>query len=57
MILFNEVGIEVIYLAEITKVEFSSAVWKNCRKNEIDLFLTSDNLLSEISQIEGLPTK
>jgi len=117
--LFNEVGIEVIYLAEITKVEFSSVVWKKCRKNEIDensdnqllekfdkdsvkfsyvtegrllrqkakgligkhwkkglrtldsiqlasalkvknqieLFLTSDNLLSEISPIEGLTTK
>ena len=36
MSLFNEVGIEVIYLAEITKVEFSSTVWKKCRKNEID---------------------
>ena len=119
MSLFNDVGIEVIYLAEITKVEFSSAVWKKCRKNEIDersasqliekfdkdsvkfnfvsegqllrqnakgligkhwrkglrtldsiqlasalkvknqieLFLTSDNLLSEIAQIEGLYIK
>jgi len=28
MRLFDEVGIEVIYLAEITKIEFSSAVWK-----------------------------
>src|SRR5665647_359330 len=36
MSLFNEVGIEVIYLAEISKIEFSSAVWKKCRKNEID---------------------
>jgi len=36
MRLFDEVGIEVIYLAEITKIEFSSAVWKKCRKNEID---------------------
>jgi hypothetical protein len=26
-------------------------------KKRIDLFLTSDNLLSEISQIEGLITK
>ena len=34
--LFNEPGIEVIYLAEITKLEFSSVVWKKCRKNEID---------------------
>jgi len=36
MRLFDEVGIEEVYLAEITKVEFSSAVWKKCRKNEID---------------------
>jgi predicted nucleic acid-binding protein len=34
--LFKEPGIESIYLAEITKVEFSSVVWKKCRKNEID---------------------
>ena len=116
MSLFNEIGIETIFLAELTKLEFSSAVWKKCRKNEIDetlatqliekfdkdsvkfsfipesqllrqkakgligkhwrkglrtldsiqlssalnvkneieLFLTFDNLLSEISQIEGL---
>jgi uncharacterized protein len=26
-------------------------------KNQIELFLTSDNLLSEISQIEGLTTQ
>jgi uncharacterized protein len=119
MSLFNDIGIEVIYLAEITKVEFSSVVWKKCRKNEIDessanqliekfdkdslkfsyvqegqllrqkakgligkhwkkglrtldsiqlasvlkvknrieLFLTSDELLSEVSRIEGLTTK
>ena len=119
MRLFDEVGIEVIYLAEITKIEFTSAVWKKCRKNDIDervanqliekfdkdsvrfnyvpesqilrqnakeligkhwikglrtldsiqlasalkvknqieLFLTSDDLLSEISNIEGLKTK
>ncbi len=119
MSLFTEIGIEVIYLAEITKIEFSSVVWKKCRKNEIDensasqliekferdsvrysyvsegqvlrqkaqgligkhwrkglrtldsiqlasamkvkdqieLFLTSDKLLSEISQIEGLTAK
>ena len=36
MILFNEIGIEAIYLAEITKIEFSSVVWKKCRKKEID---------------------
>ncbi len=119
MNLFSEVGIEIIYLAEITKVEFSSVVWKKCRKNEIDenlaiqliqrfdkdsvkfsyvsegqllrqkakgligrywrkglrtldsiqlasalkvqkrigIFLTSDKLLSEISQIEGFVVK
>jgi len=119
MNLFNEFGIEAIYLAEITKIEFSSVVWKKCRKNEIDersaiqlidkfekdsikfsyvpegqslrlkargligkhwkkglrtldsiqlasalkvktqieLFLTSDKLLAEISQFEGLTTK
>ena len=34
MNLFNEIGIEVIYLAEITKVEFSSVVWKKCRKDK-----------------------
>ena len=119
MSLFNEIGIETIFLAELTKLEFSSAVWKKCRKNEIDealatqliekfdkdsvkfsfipesqllrqkakgligkhwrkglrtldsiqlasamkvknqidFFLTSDNLLSEISRIEGLTSK
>lgn len=36
MELFAKPGIEVIYLAEITKIEFSSVVWKKCRKNEID---------------------
>ena len=119
MELFDKVGIEILYLAEITKIEFSSVVWKKCRKNEIDenlaqllltkfekdtvkfsfiqedllirnsaqeligthwriglrtldaiqlasalsnkdridLFLTSDNLLSQISEIEGFSTK
>ena len=119
MNLFTEASIEVIYLAEITKIEFSSVVWKKCRKNEIDewtsiqliekfdhdagkynyipesqllklkargligkhwrkglrtldsiqlasalkvknkidLFLTSDNLLSEVSEREGLKIK
>jgi predicted nucleic acid-binding protein len=119
MRLFTEIGIETIYLAEITKIEFSSVVWKKCRKNEIDeslacqliesferdsvkfsyvpeghvlrnqahgligkhwkkglrtldsiqlasalkvkaqigLFLTSDKLLSEISQTEGLTAR
>ena len=41
MRLFSEVGIEVIYLAEITQIEFSSVVWKKCRKNEIDETLAS----------------
>ena len=119
MRMFNEIGIDGIYLAEITKIEFSSVVWKKCRKNEIDensarqliesferdsvkfsyipeghvlrhqalrligkhwktglrtldsiqlasalkvkaligLFLTSDKLLSEISQTEGFTTQ
>jgi predicted nucleic acid-binding protein len=119
MSLFNETGIEIIYLAEITKLEFNSVVWKKCRKNEIDevvankliekfdkdsvkynyipeiqslrlkakeligkhwkkglrtldsiqlasawkvknhieLFITSDNLLSEIAQSDGFTTK
>ena len=38
MRLFSDFGIEVIYVAEITKIEFSSAVWKKCRKNDIDEF-------------------
>ena len=119
MNLFNENVVEAIYVAEITKIEFSSVVWKKCRKNEIneslaiqligkfekdlnkfnfvsdgqllhnkakeligkhwkiglrtldsiqlasaikmknkiELFLTSDKLLSEISQIEGFPAQ
>jgi predicted nucleic acid-binding protein len=36
MELFDSAGIEILYLAEITRVEFSSVVWKKCRKNEID---------------------
>lgn len=28
--------IDSIFLAEITKIEFSSVVWKKCRKREID---------------------
>lgn len=34
--LFDKVGVEILYLAEITRIEFSSVVWKKCRKNEID---------------------
>ena len=117
--LFDKVGVEILYLTEITRIEFSSVVWKKCRKNEIDervallllqkfekdtekftfvtedylirnsaqeligahwriglrtldaiqlasslhikdridLFLTSDNLLSQIAKIEGFSTK
>jgi len=29
--------IETIFLAEIAKIEFSSVVWKKCRKKEIDI--------------------
>jgi hypothetical protein len=36
MSLFKDIGIETIFLAEIARLEFSSAVWKKCRKNEID---------------------
>ena len=35
MNLFSDIGIENIFLAEITKVEFCSAVWKKCRTHEI----------------------
>lgn len=33
---FNNNSIEAIYLAEIAKIEFSSTVWKKCRKRDID---------------------
>jgi predicted nucleic acid-binding protein len=32
---FEKNSIEAIFLAEITKIEFSSVVWKKCRKQEI----------------------
>jgi predicted nucleic acid-binding protein len=35
MNMFNNSDIEVIYLSEITTVEFSSVIWKKCRMNEI----------------------
>ncbi len=35
--LFATKNIEKIFIAEITIVEFSSAVWKKCRKKEIDV--------------------
>lgn len=116
---FRDEEIDVIFLAEITSIEFSSVVWKKCREKEIDekvakllikkfdydslkfsfvpesnnlkfkakeliekywqkglrtldsiqlasvievkdqieFFFTSDNLLSDIANIEGLKTK
>lgn len=35
--LFTTKKINQIFIAEITIIEFSSAVWKKCRKNEIDV--------------------
>ncbi len=35
--LFATKSIEKIFIAEITIIEFSSAVWKKCRKKEIDI--------------------
>ncbi len=34
--LFNNNYVEIIYLAEITKIEFDSVVWKKFRKKELD---------------------
>lgn len=33
--LFTTVGIATVFIAEITLIEFSSVVWKKCRKREI----------------------
>ena len=33
---FNKNAIEGIFLAELTEIEFSSVIWKKCRKKEID---------------------
>lgn len=33
---FRNNKIDSVFLAEITKIEFSSVVWKKCRKREID---------------------
>jgi len=33
---FNKNTIEGIFLAELTEIEFSSVIWKKCRKKEID---------------------
>ncbi len=41
-------------LKTLDSIQLASALMV---KSEIELFLTSDNLLSEISQIEGLATK
>lgn len=43
MLLFSASKINTIFLAEITKIEFSSVVWKKCRKNEI-----SENVALEL---------
>ena len=43
--LFTTEKIDQIFIAEITIIEFSSAVWKKCRKNEIDV--TTAKLLIE----------
>ena len=40
--------IETIYLAEITRLEFCSAVWKTCRKSEI----THETALSVIERFD-----
>ena len=33
---FNNNPVEAVYLAEIAKIEFSSTIWKKCRKKDID---------------------
>lgn len=33
---FTGNSVNAIYLSGITEIEFSSAVWKKCRKKEID---------------------
>lgn len=33
---FKNNPINAVYVSEITEIEFSSAVWKKCRKGEID---------------------
>lgn len=33
---FNKNTIEGIFLAELTEIEFSSVIWKKCRKKEIN---------------------
>jgi len=33
---FNDNTIDSVFLAEITRIEFCSVVWKKCRKKEID---------------------
>jgi predicted nucleic acid-binding protein len=66
---FKENIIEGIFLAELTEIEFSSVIWKKCRKNEIDekVALTlleafekdseNFNIVSESSEIRQLAKK
>jgi predicted nucleic acid-binding protein len=63
---FKENIIEGIFLAELTEIEFSSVIWKKCRKNEIDekvaltlleafeMDSTKFNIVSESSEIRKL---
>jgi predicted nucleic acid-binding protein len=66
---FNKNAIEGIFLAELTEIEFSSVIWKKCRKKEIDetvaLTLTEAfekdsekfNIVSESGEIRQLAKK
>lgn len=65
----NKNTIEGIFLAELTEIEFSSVIWKKCRKEEIDekTALTlieafekdseNFNIVSESSEIRQLAKK
>ena len=66
---FNKNTIEGIFLAELTEIEFSSVIWKKCRKKEIDekVALTlieafekdseNFNVVSETNEIRKLAKK
>jgi len=66
---FNKNTIEGIFLAELTEIEFSSVIWKKCRKKEIDekVALTlieafekdseNFNIVSETNEIRKLAKK
>lgn len=66
---FNKNTIEGIFLAELTEIEFSSVIWKKCRKKEIDekVALTlieafekdseNFNIVSESTEIRQLAKK